>query len=154
MWLPAALLAAAILVTGSPGTAEETGRYRDDGNGVVTDTSTGLAWQRKGDGTPRDWDAAIAYCSALDLGGKNNWRLPEKAELSGIVVKGAVPAIDGAAFPDTEPDRYWTATTDIYNSGVAWYVHFETGNTVSWNKSHEYQVRCVSGGASQPPASP
>jgi Protein of unknown function (DUF1566) len=49
--------------------------YVNNGNGTTTDTMTGLMWQ-KVDGGEMTVEAAATYCTALNLGGYTNWRLP------------------------------------------------------------------------------
>lgn len=47
----------------------------DNGDGTVTDTKTGLMWQKADAGT-MNWETAIAYCKKLMLAGHSDWRLP------------------------------------------------------------------------------
>ena len=53
--------------------------------GIILDHATGLEWQKADSETPMDWDQAIDYCQALDLGGHDDWRLPNAKELQSIV---------------------------------------------------------------------
>jgi hypothetical protein len=116
---------------------------------TVTDKKTGLMWQKSDDNTERGWDAAMAYCQNLVLPavsfGYRDWRLPSVGELKSIVDHRTYdPAINGSAFPGTEPSRYWTATTYASNSsGYAWGVNFSNGNVYYFYKSNTCYVRCV-----------
>ncbi len=46
----------------------------DNGNGTVTDNTTGLMWQKATVGL-MNWDAAMIYASNMLLGGLSGWRL-------------------------------------------------------------------------------
>lgn len=73
--------------------------FVDNGDGTVTDTSTGLMWQKV---TPRDiytWEAALTYCETLELAHYEDWRLPTRNELQSIVkYDTSDPAIDTSIF--------------------------------------------------------
>ena len=59
-------------------------RYRDNGDGTVTDLTTGLMWQR----TPAydvDWSGAVAGARAATTGGYDDWRLPTIKELYSLI---------------------------------------------------------------------
>jgi hypothetical protein len=82
---------------------------------MVLDAATGLEWQRADDGIARSWDAALAHCAALRLGGHADWRLPDAKELHSIVDYGRIPAID-PVFRLADPAAYvWTSTTHLEN---------------------------------------
>ncbi len=70
--------------------------FVDNADGTVTDAATGRMWQQADDGTRREWAEALAYCEALDLGGHQDWYLPNSKELQSIVDydKTDFPAID------------------------------------------------------------
>lgn len=116
--------------------------FKDNGNGTVTDLATGLTWQQQGDNTKRSWAVAGTYCRSLSLGGKSDWRLPDIKELQSIVDNRLqAPAVDGIAFPGTNPSYYWSATTP--SIGYAWHVSFLNGYVDYHLKSTPYYVRCV-----------
>ncbi|WP_372841826.1 DUF1566 domain-containing protein, partial [Phaeovulum sp.] len=90
--------------------------FVDNGDGTVTDEATGRMWQQADDGTRREWEEALAYCEALDLGGYDDWALPTSKELQSIVDyrRTGYPAIDEAFFSITEDSEtldFWTGTT-------------------------------------------
>lgn len=62
---------------------------RNNETGVVRDRLTGLVWQDNIDFAnvlaPMSWNQAIGYCEALDLGGYDDWRMPNLNELYSIV---------------------------------------------------------------------
>jgi hypothetical protein len=119
---------------------------------TVTDTITGLVWQRDGagtragcaDGTTCTWAEAKAYCAALVLGGASDWRLPAPMELLTILdFTKSTPSIDLTAFPSTPADPFWTSLPDAVSSGFAWYVYFDRGDLGSIFATLSYRVRCV-----------
>jgi len=117
-----------------------------NGDGTVTDTSTGLMWQQA-TAESMTWEDAIGYCEGLVLGGHSDWRLPNRNELQSLVdyAKDS-PAIDTTAFPGTMSSGYWSSTTYAYNSNNSWILHFKFGYVLSYsNKSNSYYVRAVRG---------
>ncbi len=102
--------------------------FIDNNNGTITDLATGLMWQKADDGISRDWGAALTYSDELELGGYNDWRLPDAKELHSIVDYTRSPqATNSAAIsslfsiteindPDGNPGQYpyfWTSTTHL-----------------------------------------
>ncbi len=76
---------------------------------TVTDTVTGLVWQRNPPITAAVLDDATAYCAGLALADAG-WRLPTLIELESIVSYGVIaPAIDSTVFT-TQSAKYWTST--------------------------------------------
>jgi len=101
---------------------------------TVTDTSTGLVWQRDGSGPragcsgksglPCTWSEAIAYCTGLNLDG-SGWRLPTKDELVSIVDTTVTsgPEINQTAFPTRVRD-FLDVHAVCWLLGNAWFVGF------------------------------
>jgi len=82
--------------------------YVNNGNGTVTDTSTGLMWQQdtarddQGNYDTMTWEEALAYCESRTLGGHTDWRLPTIKELRSLVDYTRYnPAINTTYFPNT-----------------------------------------------------
>jgi len=124
-------------------------RFTDNQDGTVTDTLTGLIWQRDDDGQARDYKAAISYCKTLRLGGKKGWKLPRLSELLSIVNPQTPNRMD-PAFSSGKPERYWTITE--FDHGVdgkylkrqiAYTVDFADGRETTYNKTYEFLVRAV-----------
>ncbi len=95
--------------------------FVDNGDGIIQDLATGLAWQKTDSGSTNDWQGALAYCKDLKLAGVGDWRLPNAKELQSIVDYSRAPdalepsrvgpAID-PVFEVTETESfYWTGTT-------------------------------------------
>lgn len=60
-------------------------RYADNSDGTLTDTVTGLMWQKANDGKDGPLSEARSYCANLQLGGHQDWRVPRIDELETIV---------------------------------------------------------------------
>ena len=134
--------------------------YTDNGNGTVTDSATGLIWQKcsAGQGTTLgncstgsisdySWSSAITYCESLTLGGRSDWRLPNVNELRSIVnyASTSSPRIDSITFPSTVDLFYWSSSTYVLNTSIAWGVFFRTGEVDYNNKTSNRYVRCTTG---------
>ena len=125
--------------------------YTDNSNGTVTDTSTGLMWQ-KASSSDNTWKQALAYCEGLSLGGYTDWRLPTVKELCSLAdYSRAGPVINTTYFPDTGALLYWSSTTYVADN-YAWGVTFDDG-VVSDGYKNYYSgyVRAVRGGQSGGP---
>lgn len=90
--------------------------FQDNGDGTITDHATGRTWQQADDGVRREWPEALAYCEGLELGGHDDWYLPNSKELQSIVDyrRTGFPAIDETFFSITEDSEtldFWTSTT-------------------------------------------
>jgi hypothetical protein len=129
-------------------TASASADFSRDGDGVVTDSVTGLQWQDNysdnGDNIKSaKWTDAIAYCEALSLGGDDDWRLPNFNELYYLADRSKRnPAID-PTFQHTASGYYWSSTTVVGYEGSAWGVYFYDGYDYWGDKDSSYYVRCV-----------
>ncbi len=159
-----------IALTGSPAVPATTPR-------CVKDNVTNLIWEVKTTATPasglqdKTWtyawgsnagaatcggtvgpcntDAYIAALNLVDLCGEtaNDWRLPTRRELLGIVLNdGSNPSIDASYLPATQSSWYWSSDTYAPNPSNAWLVGFSNGNTLTYAKTVTYFVRLVRSG--------
>jgi hypothetical protein len=144
--------------------------FTDNGDGTVTDESTGLTWEKLADDggihdkdTTYTWATAlsskIATLNAQSFGGHDDWRLPNRFELDSLVNLGAAgpathesfatscaPACTVLTCSCTRPDYYWSSTTYLASPLYAWTVYFNAGDTYASNKTQSYFVRAVRGG--------
>jgi hypothetical protein len=60
-------------------------KFVDNGDGTITDESTGLMWQKEDSQSALDWKSSLAYAKKLNVGNHNDWRLPTIKELQSIV---------------------------------------------------------------------
>ncbi|GAA6184479.1 DUF1566 domain-containing protein [Aliiglaciecola sp. NS0011-25] len=59
-------------------------RYRDNGDGTITDLNTGLMWQKAHQFKRYTLQAAQKYVENMTLGGYSDWRIPSIKELYSI----------------------------------------------------------------------
>jgi hypothetical protein len=118
--------------------------------GVVIDKVTGLWWQQTIDTGSKNCAGgctqaqAIAYCANLTLAGHCDWRLPTRIELVSIVdYTKSSNTIDATAFPSTPGAAFWTSSPYAPQSGVAWHIHFDSGNSDYGPVGNNQRVRCV-----------
>jgi hypothetical protein len=129
-----------------PSDAPPDSEYSASADGqTVTDSVTGLTWQRNVSSQTYTWQDAQAYCTALNIGPQPScWRLPTRIELQSIVLYGPTnPTIDLQAFPGTVSDWYWSASPYVSRSGYAWIVAFNGGATDQALQTMGNHVRCV-----------
>jgi len=131
-------------------------RYRDNGDGTVTDVTTRLQWQRcsvgqtwtgstcSGEaGSEHKWEEARKLGSRF--AGHSDWRLPTKEELLSLVYCSSGqpktwnitgdrcegeyqrPTIDTVAFPTSPPSWLWSSSPYAGDSNYAWFVYFNDG---------------------------
>jgi len=119
------------------------GRYVID-DVSITDTKTGLIWERYvGSMQTNSVDAGV-YCQNLSLGA-GKWRLPSMKELQTLVDESLKnPAIDPVAFAATPLGVYWSSSVVLPAGFNLWTVDFTdgaTGTLLAFGASA--YVRCV-----------
>lgn len=140
-WSAAAALAlAATSFALRAGAATPPGRYNvDTQNGTITDTRTGLIWQRTADSNKYSWSDAQTHCSGLGGG----FRAPFLKELFTLIdPMRNNPAID-PVFMGQQSDSYWSASPVAGDSSLGWYVEFVYGGGKTSAKTASAYVRCV-----------
>jgi len=124
--------------------------FINNGNGTVTDTITGLMWQ-KADGGEMTIENAYLYCDTLTLGGYSDWRLPTPHEAFSILNhQYANPSIDITVFTTSAAEYWWTIkhqpndTTKVWatNAGGGIGNHPKT-ETISAGGTKHFHVRAV-----------
>jgi Protein of unknown function (DUF1566) len=115
---------------------------------TVTDTKTGLVWERVEDPSGYTWVAAKTQCANLNTmafgGFSSGWRLPTVKELQTLVDDSLTisPSID-PVFTGANAYYYWS-TTPLANSGTnAWTLGLNGGGTASADITTSKHVRCV-----------
>ncbi len=97
-----------------------------NGDVIVTDTETGLIWQKTYVGG-KTWQQALSYCENLTYAGYSDWRLPNNNELASLVNYGKRnPASD---FPNMSTNPFIPSSTVVSNTKATWYIYFFDGNT-------------------------
>ena len=102
--------------------------FTDNGDGTVTDETTGRMWQKEDDGQTRTWEVALAYCEGLSLAGHTDWRLPDVKEL-----KNGPAILNSSSF--------WSSSTYAQGAGSAWAV--TDLFVIPVDKTSAGLVRCV-----------
>ncbi len=133
------------------------GRYRDHGDGTVTDSTTGLQWMRCslgqrwqnndciGKKAEYRWQVALDKAETMAYAGHSDWRVPTIDELKSLVYCSSGqpklwndtgefcegdyqrPVILSRVFPNTASSHFWSASPVASNSNYAWYVNFGNG---------------------------
>ncbi|TFG37711.1 MAG: DUF1566 domain-containing protein, partial [Desulfobacterales bacterium] len=135
--------------------------FQDNHDGTVTDTASGLMWQKcsmgqtwnaasngcDGSASAANWQNALWQSENLSLAGHSDWRLPNRNELQFLQDYSRYnPAIDTTSFPATMSSFYWSSTTYASYTGSAWVVDFDYGGVYGDGKSRSYYVRAVRAG--------
>ncbi|MBO4696403.1 MAG: DUF1566 domain-containing protein, partial [Lachnospiraceae bacterium] len=112
------------------------------GADVVTDSTTGLMWQKTYLNRKTIWQDALEYCESLEYAGYSDWRLPNQNELTTLLNynKTDSPYSD---FPDMSDGTFWSSSTPLYNKEYAWFVDFGYGNVYPYYKARRNPVICV-----------
>lgn len=100
--------------------------FTDNDDGTISDHATGLMWQQADDGVMRDWESALSYAENLELGGFDDWRLPNAKELQCIIDYGRSPQTTGS--PAIDP-LFSTTEINDPNGIPGQYPYFWTGST-------------------------
>ena len=126
---------------------QSTNYFIDNGDGTISESNTGLMWQKATAPGTYTWEQAVTYCKNLTLSarGYSDWRLPSLDELQSIVDSRYDPAIDATFFPGTVASIYWSSTHGGCIS-CARYVDFNHGSEGYGYNNNNYYVRAVRGG--------
>ena len=133
-------------------------RWCDNGDGTVTDMTTGLVWLKDANylsGT-RPWEGASINADQVDGGVSDsgdidtagNWRLPTIKELYNVT-QGDNPILtsgDTTPFDNVQASTYWSSTSWRSLTFNAWHVDFSDGSVNTSDKSILHYVWPVKGG--------
>ncbi|MBP7867017.1 MAG: DUF1566 domain-containing protein [Acidobacteria bacterium] len=142
------------------GTLSPGGRWCDNGDGTVTDMSTGLVWLKDASFVPMRviWlpgeypDCALSIPSRIaanshslkDGSRSGEWRLPTVYELRGLAHGDeAVRSDNMYFFLNVQPERYWTITTFVQDFFEVYCFDMANGETVLTTGNHEYFIWLV-----------
>jgi len=121
-------------------------RYKDNGNGTITDNRSGLIWLKNANCFgAQNWEKAkqsaatlaSGQCGLRDGSGAGDWRLPTKEELKAMMDKKyKIPALsnakgtaqwkEGEVFSGVQ-SSYWSSATHAGTTSYAWYVNLNDG---------------------------
>ncbi len=140
--------------------------FTDTGD-TVTDTATGLMWQKSDSGAGMIWEDALAYAEDLVLDGNDDWRLPNAKELQSIVDYTRAPSVTGTAAIDpifdvtaivdegggTNYPFYWSGTTHANAVAGQYGAYVCFGEALGWMESPpgsgNYELQDVHGAGAQ-----
>lgn len=118
----------------------------NNGDDTVTCQDTGLMWQDDANASNgnsnKNWYEALAYCENLTLANHNDWRLPNITELKSISNTNHInPNLEPAFRQNIQKNYnnkyfpyYWSSTTYADNTGEAFMLHIENGNSFHTSK--------------------
>jgi len=157
---------------GSNHTTLIAGRYRDNNDGTVTDTQTGLQWKRcyegqrymsgacSGKADEYSWNNAKAkFGQGSSYADKHDWRMPSIDELLSLVYCSSgrrtsegvcdgdyqLPMLNASAFPSGVVFWVWSGSPYAADTDSAWVVGFHNGSDRWGNKGYYFPVRLVRG---------
>ncbi|HQP31126.1 MAG TPA: DUF1566 domain-containing protein [Deltaproteobacteria bacterium] len=121
------------------GAAWPASRFIDNGDQTVTDTLTGLMWQKNPNVMiESSWSAALNLCDISTVGTYDDWRMPNLRELLSLLDYSVYPiVVDITAFPflDSDDTIYWTSTNVDGDDNSAWCVDIDSGITAAASKA-------------------
>ncbi len=101
--------------------------FTDNGNGTITDNSTGLMWLQDDNGYGQTWEEALNYAENANTAGYSDWRLPNAKELQSIVdYTRSVQTTNSAAI-----DPVFNCSSIIDEGGSVNYPFYWSGTTHS-----------------------
>jgi len=134
-------------------------QFVDNADGTVTDTKTGLMWQKCVDGrsgsscengsnTSYTWPNALLRAESLNntsgFANQIGWRLPNLKELLSITEKSCfLPAINLTVFPNIDDQGTVWSSTPYRGSNDAYLVNFLNGISQTRLKEGGSQLRLV-----------
>ncbi len=99
--------------------------FTDNGNGTITDNSTGLMWSQDDNGSGLSWEDALIYAENASNANYTDWRLPNVKELQSIVDYTRSPQTTNS--PAIDPLFNCSSITD--EGGSANYPFYWSGTT-------------------------
>ncbi len=131
-------------------------KFRDNGDGTITDKATGLTWMQLDSGHLKageskdgklNWEQALEWAENLEYAGHDDWRLPNIKELQSIVDYTRSPDTTNSAAIDpmfrvtpirdaqgeTNYPFYWSGTTHLRDGGQgSGGCYFAFGRSQGW----------------------
>ena len=115
---------------------------RENGYEIVTDTVSGLIWQKTSLGW-QTWKDALAYCENSEYAGFTDWRVPNLKEAFTLADFTKTSGI-ATNFPDMSNITLWTSNTIEDNVQSAYILDFAYGIGGGYMEKTDYQsVLCV-----------
>lgn len=102
------------------------GRFCDNRDGTISDTTTGLMWASSSNTVDSNWGTAYTYCLNYTGGGHPDWRPPTIAELQGLYDAG-VRGYSQHDFIKVDSYGVWSSQTSGPGGSDAAMFHFDSG---------------------------
>ena len=120
----------------------EAPRFKNNGDGTISDNKTGLMWAASDNGTDIDFDNAEIYCNSFSAGGFSNWRLPDIEELKVLFDEEARKT---KAFGITEKISLSSCCpwSSYDSTGVSSMIDFRTGKEIWGYKGDKELLRAL-----------
>ena len=116
----------------------------DNGDGTVSDDTSGLMWQKVDDDIYQNWEEALTYCENSVLAGYADWRLPDIKEIKSLVDNNEFgPAINTTYFPTVTNAYYWSSSTYPSIVSRAYHISFLGGGIAEYSKTGTMFTKCV-----------
>ncbi len=106
--------------------------FQNNGDGTISDLSTGLMWQQTDSGSGIDWENALAYAQTQNSAnylGHNDWRLPNSKELQSLVDYTRSPGATNSANVGTAINPLFSCTAITNDGGKADYPYYWTSTS-------------------------
>lgn len=122
-------------------------RFVDNGDGTVTDTQTGLVWQKYPAPERMSWPEArkyLDYLNQIKFAGYDDWRLPNNKELGSLILprENSKRLYLDPIFGDQR--KYWSCETREHHE--ACYVDYYYGGVYRFPEKYvNHAVRAVRG---------
>ena len=98
-----------------------------DSNGVWEDSTNGLSWTVKDNGSDVNWGQANNYCENLTLEGQTDWRLPTIDELKTLYDRSLKKQYKVKDPIQLDAATVWSGSMN--SSGDAWSLNFFNGGS-------------------------
>ncbi len=109
--------------------------------GIVVDSQHKLVWQDNIEHSELIWKLTRGYCSQLNLGGFDDWRMPTRKELISLGKNKQLKQ----KFHYLEDGLYWSKTEEKGNDLSAYTIYSGNGHDSISDKCDKYFAVCVRG---------
>lgn len=121
-------------------------RYRDNGDGTVTDPNTGLMWSKGLNGRKVTPEVAEKIAAKMNLGGHSDWRVPTIKELYSLIdFRGATGSTGRSGFQRVPQDAIPYINTDDFDFAYGDVASGERFIDAQWLSATRYVSTTMNG---------
>ena len=139
-------------------TTTATDRFTINTDGTVSDSETGLMWQRcsysqtynedtelcEGSTPSINWQEALRGAKNDTTADYDDWQVPNIKELASILEHSCTePSINEDVFLGTKLQNYWSNTSGVSTMSSAWVYQFDSGLNSLHAKTSNVYLRLV-----------